>query len=862
MSKNSEHHDTYIIPPNFIEGSTLFGGMLKIRNVIEAGVLAAAVGVPVFSLDLSLTVRIIILCLTALPLALFALMGVSGEPLSSYVIAFFKWLKNRRVVGKTEPKEVRKKPKPKKGKQPAPENESMLSEIAGVIRKRSAKKKHTEKPRAAKTPKREKPHRRSKADSPFLNPVAEYLPIEKIANGIIYTKDHRYIKLIEVVPINFLLRSAREQRSIIYSFISYLKISPVRIQFKVLTKRADLNKHTEIVRREMEAETDPNCRSLQEDYLKLINRIGSREATTRRFFVAFEYEQVGRRGSNEEADAIASLQTAARTAANYLKQCGNEVLTSENEDEFTVDVLYNILCRQESSDIPLPQRVQDVLSSYIAAGKDTDAIPCTEFFAPQTLDFTHAKYICVDGQYRSYLLIPSYGYKSQVAAGWLSLLVNAGDGIDIDLFLTRQPKERMVNKLGQQLRINRSKIREASDTNSDFDDLDGAIRSGYFLKEGLSNNEDFYYMNILITMTADNAEDLEWREREMRKLLISQDLNIVSCSFREEQGFLSSLPLTNPEKHLYERSKRNVLTSGAASCYPFTAYELSDDNGILLGVNKYNNSLVIVDIFNSAVYKNANIAIMGTSGAGKTFTLQLMLVKLEKNLKGTEYTEMIRRQNKLLSNMLGCEIDFIVKGVDQKTRTVVASRKEAMLKKRQVFYMNQDASGAYRIYEGRTVQARVIAVAEKAVRIEAFGVECSIMARDLSWDWIGDANDRFSVGDQILVRILEVNRDSLEELSIRADVKSVSENTNRTYLKQCRVQSKYAGKVTDVHKGVVYVRLNNGANAIAHTCLDRRTPGKKDDVSFAVTHIDEDRGVAVGIITRIIKQHYAKLERK
>lgn len=181
------------------------------------------------------------------------------------------------------------------------------------------------------------------------------------------------------MPINFLLRSAREQRSIIYSFISYLKISPVRIQFKVLTKRADLNKHTEIVRCEMEAETDPNCRSLQEDYLKLINRIGSREATTRRFFVAFEYEQVGRRGSNEEADAIASLQTAARTAANYLKQCGNEVLTPGNEDEFTVDVLYNILCRQESSDIPLPQRVQDVLSSYIAAGKDTDAIPCTEF---------------------------------------------------------------------------------------------------------------------------------------------------------------------------------------------------------------------------------------------------------------------------------------------------------------------------------------------------------------------------------------------------------------------------------------------------------------------------------------------------
>lgn len=249
------------------------------------------------------------------------------------------------------------------------------------------------------------------------------------------------------------------------------------------------------------------------------------------------------------------------------------------------------------------------------------------------------------------------------------------------------------------------------------------------------------------------------------------------------------------------------------------------------------------------------LAIVDYKGFRVVIPLKEMLVKLEKNLKGAEYTDMIRRQNKLLSNMLGCEIDFIVKGVDPKTRTVVASRKEAMLKKRQVFYMNQDASGNYRIYDGRTVQARVIAVAEKAVRIEAFGVECSIMARDLSWDWIGDANERFSVGDEILVRILEVNRDNVEDLSIRADVKSVSENTNRTYLKQCRIQSKYAGKVTDVHKGVVYVRLNNGANAIAHTCLDRRTPGKKDDVSFAVTHIDEDRGVAMGIITRIIKQY-------
>ena len=117
------------------------------------------------------------------------------------------------------------------------------------------------------------------------------------------------------------------------------------------------------------------------------------------------------------------------------------------------------------------------------------------------------------------------------------------------------------------------------------------------------------------------------------------------------------------------------------------------------------------------------------------------------------------------------------------------------------------------------------------------------------------AHDRFAVGDQILVRVTEVNKTSQEELSVHADVKSVTENTSHEALKRCRVQSKYAGRVTDVHKGIVYVRLSNGVNAVAHSCYDRRTPGKKDDVSFVVTKLDEERSIAVGIITRIIRQN-------
>lgn len=248
------------------------------------------------------------------------------------------------------------------------------------------------------------------------------------------------------------------------------------------------------------------------------------------------------------------------------------------------------------------------------------------------------------------------------------------------------------------------------------------------------------------------------------------------------------------------------------------------------------------------------IAIVEYKGFRVVIPLKEMVMGYQNNLTGDDYNAMIVRQHKLLSRMLGAEIDFVVKGIDSKTRSVVASRKEAMLKKRKIFYMDTDDAGAYRIYDGRIIQARVIATAEKAIRIEAFGVECSVMARDLSWDWIGDARDRFSVGDQVLVRILSVNREDIEHISIKADLRSVSDN-RQDNLRLCRIQSKYAGTVTDVHKGVVYIRLTNGVNAIAHSCYDRRRPGKKDDVSFVVTGIDEERGVALGIITRIIRQN-------
>lgn len=242
----------------------------------------------------------------------------------------------------------------------------------------------------------------------------------------------------------------------------------------------------------------------------------------------------------------------------------------------------------------------------------------------------------------------------------------------------------------------------------------------------------------------------------------------------------------------------------------------------------------------------------------KNFRVVIPMTEMMINLVEDEthnYGELSLRQNKIVNTMLGCEIDFLIKGLDTKERSIVASRKDAMLKKRQIFYFDQDSSGTPKVYPNRIVQARVISVSEKVVRTEIFGVETSIPARDLSFDWLGDARERFRVGDHILIRILDINAKDPEHLTVRADVKSVEGDTSKANIALCKVQGKYAGTIEDIHKGTVFVRLSIGVNAIAHSCYDSRTPGKKDEVSFVVTHIDTERNVALGIITRIIRQH-------
>ena len=260
--------------------------------------------------------------------------------------------------------------------------------------------------------------------------------------------------------------------------------------------------------------------------------------------------------------------------------------------------------------------------------------------------------------------------------------------------------------------------------------------------------------------------------------------------------------------------------------------------GNLSGIERLDGGWVVAVIY----YKDYRILI----------PMEEMMINLEGD--GRENADRLNRQTRLANNMLGAELDFVIRDLDPESGSIAASRKEAMLRKRTQFYLERADDEMPMITPGRIVEARVIAVAQKAVRLEVFGVECSLKARDMSWEWMRDANDRFAIGDVVNVLVKKVTGENAEDLRVEVSAKEALPNSNKVNLMQLRRQGKYVGTITDVYRGTYFLCLNCKVNAVAHSCNTASLPGQGDEVGFLVTRVNEEREVAEGIITRIIKR--------
>lgn len=200
-----------------------------------------------------------------------------------------------------------------------------------------------------------------------LSFTQDFIPIKNLEHGIIETTDGRYIKILEIEPINFMLRSEEEQYEIICSFASWLKISPVHLQFKSITRKADSDKHIAMLHKEMETEESEQCKKLSEGYIRLIKDVGSREALTRRFFLIFRYEELRRNENSDYGQICSTLLTTEQNARAYFMQCGNNILQPKDPDEATAEILYMFFNRRSCVEEPFHSRVDRIVLDTMAA---------------------------------------------------------------------------------------------------------------------------------------------------------------------------------------------------------------------------------------------------------------------------------------------------------------------------------------------------------------------------------------------------------------------------------------------------------------------------------------------------------------
>lgn len=167
-----------------------------------------------------------------------------------------------------------------------------------------------------------------------------FSPIRDIRDGIIVTKKGTFVKLMEFTPINFVLRSASERNIIISQYQAAIRTFPRTVQFKCISRRGNTEKYLDGLRRDLERETDPGTRELMLEQIKMINDIGAHQGVTRRFFLAFPYEQeAGLTRSPSFRDIKNTLYRQAEGIRQSMALCGNDMLTPDFDDQYILDVL-------------------------------------------------------------------------------------------------------------------------------------------------------------------------------------------------------------------------------------------------------------------------------------------------------------------------------------------------------------------------------------------------------------------------------------------------------------------------------------------------------------------------------------------
>ena len=275
-----------------------------------------------------------------------------------------------------------------------------------------------------------------------------------------------------------------------------------------------------------------------------------------------------------------------------------------------------------------------------------------DFISPSYINLKNPKYIEIDGIYYSSLIIINYFREQNDLI--LKTIIDTNINVNISIFYEKKDTYKAIRELTYHIGNTGVDLKENNQNKQDIDLVAFTYNDAKYIRKELQiNNEDIYYLYIYIDTYSENIKELEYTLNKIEGIFQSKGLQTRRAYFRQEQAYRACLPLMENSKLLKEVAKRNILTQGIVATYPFVSSAIFDEMGVFVGTNIYNNSLVFIDRYNTLKYKNANMCIFGTSGAGKSFYTKLLILRYR--LLGIEQyiIDPEREYDKLCANLNG-----------------------------------------------------------------------------------------------------------------------------------------------------------------------------------------------------------------
>ncbi len=280
--------------------------------------------------------------------------------------------------------------------------------------------------------------------------------------------------------------------------------------------------------------------------------------------------------------------------------------------------------QKSAADVAAEQRAREQVEVEQAFLKGVSTL--RDLIAPSSIEI-HTSYFRLGTKYGRTLYV--YGYPREIYTGWLSSLINIDEVLDISMYVYPVDSQVVLNNLRKKV----TQLEASTSINNDKGRirdpaLEAAITDAEELRDQIQvGAERFFRFGLYVTLWADSLDELNFVQQKIETIFGQQMVFSKVASSQQEQGLNSSVPQMTDQLQI----RRNMNTGAISTSFPFTSADLTDNSGILYGINMHNNGLVIFDRYR---LENANMVVFAKSGAGKSFTVKLEA--LRSMMVGTE----------------------------------------------------------------------------------------------------------------------------------------------------------------------------------------------------------------------------------